>query len=129
MVNLLSNSAHIQLLHEKIASSRSDDELLLWLILMTSCKIYLKDAQVIDSPSPNVLAPLTWRGAAEVIAYSLRDESDQDRTMPEYWYRLYCDHYETMKSMNLSVVLHEYIVSLDNDDRINKACIDESIGL
>ena len=62
----------------------SEEDALVWMILLHTHQIYLQDR----SRPETHLAALTQRGAAEVVAHFWPDRSDE-RSNYWYWYRLY----------------------------------------
>jgi hypothetical protein len=92
---------HAALLRDHMSGSTTDEEFLLWMVLIHTHQIALTELFVQDVPSLTVVEPATHRAAASAIADLWPAREDKDKVSYIYWYRAYQlkTPYETMEAV------------------------------
>jgi hypothetical protein len=90
---------HAALLRDHMSGSTTEEEFLLWMVLIHTHQIALTEPFVQDVPGLTVVEPATQRAAASAIADLWPAREDEDKVSYIYWYRAYQlkTPYETMR--------------------------------
>jgi hypothetical protein len=81
------------LVREHVADRHSEQELLLWMLLLHNYRIRFNAPVAQGFPDPTVLYPSTQRMAAEVVAGIWPDEQDQQKRDYRHWYHAFVVQY------------------------------------
>jgi hypothetical protein len=82
------DKAHRELLRDVIGEQLTEEDALLWLVLIHTHEIHLRVPMLGDAPGVTTLAPATQRHAASVIATLWPDRASQQAAYT-FWYREY----------------------------------------
>jgi hypothetical protein len=116
-------SIHKELVRDHVAHRANEEELLLWMTLIHTHRIYLA-VPLQDAPDVTVLEPATQRTAASVIAEVWSNRQDKEKTSYIYWYRKYQQEcrYETMSAVPAEKVakIDKLCQAMESDSRVRK---------
>jgi len=103
-MSLTTENVHQQLLHDATRGRKlTDDEVLLWMILLHTHDIHLREPFLFDAPGVQELGAVTQRQAATVVAALWPNRSDE-RSHYAFWYRAYqTAPYESIGDVPLNV--------------------------
>jgi hypothetical protein len=87
-MDIAMDKAHRELLHDVISAQLTEEDALLWMVLIHTHEIHLRVPMLGDALGVTTLAPATQRQAASVIAALWPDRASQQAEYT-FWYREY----------------------------------------